>query len=85
MWKPWEKSTGPRSPEGKATASQNANKGGIRPMIRQLGKLLREQENSLHELSTVDCENTATAVVAAALDGNHWAIQELVRAIDDYA
>jgi len=54
-------------------------------MIRQLGKLLREQENSLHELSTVDCENTATAVVAAALDGNHWAIQELVRAIDDYA
>ena len=52
-------------------------------MIRQLGKLLREQQQSLHELSTVDYEATATAIVAAALDGNHLAIQEIASVIDD--
>jgi len=28
-WKPWEKSTGPKSPEGKQKASRNAYKGGV--------------------------------------------------------
>ena len=51
-------------------------------MIRQLGKLLREQEDSLHELSTADYDTTATTLVAAALGGNHLAIQEIARAID---
>ena len=26
-WKPWNKSTGPRSPEGKARSSRNADRG----------------------------------------------------------
>lgn len=26
-WKPWEKSTGPRTPEGKARSSRNADRG----------------------------------------------------------
>lgn len=26
-WKPWNKSTGPRSPEGKAQSSRNADRG----------------------------------------------------------
>jgi len=27
LWKPWEKSTGPRTEEGKAKSSRNADKG----------------------------------------------------------
>ncbi len=41
-WKPWEKSTGPKSPEGKATVAQNAYKGAWREQMRELHKLLRD-------------------------------------------
>ncbi len=45
--KPWLKSTGATTPEGKARSSQNAYKGGHRPKLRELMKdvqtLLREQ------------------------------------------
>jgi hypothetical protein len=34
-WKPWEKSTGPRTFEGKAIISRNAFKGGKRALLRQ--------------------------------------------------
>ena len=43
-WKPWEKSTGPRSVEGKAKVSKNAFKGRTRQMLRELSRLLKEQE-----------------------------------------
>jgi len=47
-WKPWEKSTGPKSPEGKQKASRNAYKGGgwakLRQELRLLEKTMREQE-----------------------------------------
>lgn len=33
-WKPWERSTGPRTAEGKAAASRNADKGGKRAKLR---------------------------------------------------
>ena len=29
QWKPWERSTGPRTPAGKAKAARNAWKGGL--------------------------------------------------------
>jgi hypothetical protein len=35
-WRPWEQSTGPRTPEGKALVSRNAWRGGERPRLRQL-------------------------------------------------
>jgi len=50
QWRPWEQSTGPKSPEGKAKASQNAYKGGWREELRELrelGRLLREQAKGL--------------------------------------
>jgi hypothetical protein len=44
-WKPWERSTGPKTPEGKARVSRNAYKGGTRPLLRELARLLREQKS----------------------------------------
>lgn len=35
-WRPWEKSTGPRSPEGKRAVGQNAFKGGLWLKLRRL-------------------------------------------------
>jgi hypothetical protein len=43
-WKPWEQSTGPVSEQGKAIVSRNGWKGGTRPMLRKLAKLLKEFE-----------------------------------------
>ena len=42
-WKPWEKSTGPKSPEGKARSAMRGFKGGTREMLRELARMLREQ------------------------------------------
>lgn len=41
-WRPWEKSTGPRSPQGKAKAAMNRYRGGERQQLRSLSKALRE-------------------------------------------
>lgn len=49
QWRPWESSTGPKTEEGKAIASRNADKGGQRPMLRQLSRALREQGRALDE------------------------------------
>lgn len=49
-WKPWEKSTGPNSAEGKVKASRNAYKGGVRPQLREVSKVLREQQQFLNDL-----------------------------------
>jgi hypothetical protein len=41
-WKPWEKSTGPRTAEGKAMVSRNAFKGGKRAALRQSMREFRQ-------------------------------------------
>ena len=46
-WKPWERSTGPKTPMGKAKVCQNAFKGGWRQKLRELQRLLREQKQLL--------------------------------------
>jgi hypothetical protein len=43
QWRPWEKSTGPRTHEGKATVARNAFKGGTWRLFRELARALREQ------------------------------------------
>ena len=43
-WRPWEKATGPKTRRGKKTASRNAFKGGEREMLRELARLLREND-----------------------------------------
>ena len=50
-WKPWQKSTGPKSPEGKAAVSGNAFTGGelakLRWAIKELNQAMREQKQLL--------------------------------------
>lgn len=46
--RPWERSTGPRTAEGKARASRNAWKGGHRPLLRVLAKALAEHSDALN-------------------------------------
>ena len=82
-WKPWERSTGPITTAGKATASQNANKGHDWRGIRRLAASLNENQQALDELSAEDLDSMAETIVAAALSGNIWAAQEIARAIDE--
>ena len=46
-WKPWDKSTGARTPEGKAVSSRNAHKGGVRSICREMNTLLRDYKDML--------------------------------------
>ena len=50
QWKPWEKSTGPKTKAGKAKVAQNAYKGGYRKMFREMSKVLREQSKAIDAL-----------------------------------
>jgi hypothetical protein len=38
--KPWERLTGPRMAEGRAKLARNARKGGVRPAVRKLARVL---------------------------------------------
>ena len=49
-WKPWEQSSGPRTPEGKAKASRNAWTGGHWAMMRELSKLVNSEVRQAREL-----------------------------------
>ena len=55
-WRPWEKSTGPRTPEGKARTARNGDKGGAwksdRELLRELWRILAEQREALAELTS---------------------------------
>ena len=54
QWKPWERSTGPRTPAGKAKAARNAWKGGLWRELcafkRGVNAELRETRALLHRL-----------------------------------
>jgi hypothetical protein len=42
-WRPWERSTGPRTVAGKAASSRNAYRGGgLRAYLREVREFLRE-------------------------------------------
>jgi hypothetical protein len=46
-WKPWEKSTGPKTPEGKSRAARRGCKGAQRKELREYARLLRELDREL--------------------------------------
>ena len=50
-WRPWERSTGPQSLEGKATASRNACKGRHRQMLRELSSMVNAEIREARELT----------------------------------
>ena len=51
QWKPWQQSTGPKSPEGRAVVAGNAWTGGhwlmLRQAVKELNGALREQAGRL--------------------------------------
>lgn len=42
-WKPWQQSTGPRTPDGKTSSSKNAYKGGHWLRLRELSRLVNAE------------------------------------------
>lgn len=42
-WKPWEKSTGPKTPEGKKKAAMRGFKEGERALLSQIARGLKQQ------------------------------------------
>ena len=46
QWRPWERATGPKTEGGKARAAMRGFKGGVRPLLRELGRALREQQRA---------------------------------------
>lgn len=50
-WKPWEKSTGPKTEEGKRRSAMRGFKGGQREQLREVARLLREQAEELKRIS----------------------------------
>ena len=50
QWQPWQHSTGAKTIEGKATASRNAYKGGLRPRFKAIKQLLRDAKQVLNEI-----------------------------------
>lgn len=53
-WKPWERSTGSRTEEGKSRTSRNAFKGGhwliLRRLVKAMNQAIREQQQGLERI-----------------------------------
>lgn len=45
-WRPWERSTGPRTAAGKATSSMNRYQGAVRSQLRELRRQLQALSRS---------------------------------------
>lgn len=50
QWKPWAKSTGPRSIDGKERVSRNAWTGGHRQQLRELTKMVNAEIRASRDL-----------------------------------
>ena len=42
-WRPWEQSTGPKTPEGRLQVARNAWRGGHRQKLRELSTMVNEE------------------------------------------
>ena len=42
-WRPWERSTGPKTAEGKQRVARNAWRGGHRQKLRDLARMVNEE------------------------------------------
>ena len=50
QWKPWAKSTGPKSQEGKERVARNASRGGHRQQLRALTKMVNAEIRQARDL-----------------------------------
>jgi len=50
QWRPWEKSTGPRTESGKQASARRGYNGGFREMLREVGRALREQRREMKNI-----------------------------------
>ena len=48
-WKPWESSTGARTPKGKVITSKNAFKGGLRATLAKVSAFLKDQKELINK------------------------------------
>lgn len=65
-WRPWERSTGPRSKVGKARAARNAFKGGtwreLRAILKEMNGLLRKHTVVLRQISPAPVKTDRVAL-----------------------
>ena len=55
-WKPWERSTGPKTPEGKAVAARNPWKGGHRAKLREIIQLVNMEIRQARDMvDSIQC------------------------------
>ena len=57
-WRPWERSTGPKSTIGKNQASKNAYKGGTRTLLRSIRKALNVQDKERESFAEYASNNS---------------------------
>ena len=50
QWKPWAKSTGPVTEEGKARVARNLWRGGHRKQLRELAKMVNDEIRQARDL-----------------------------------
>lgn len=51
-WKPWQRSTGPRTAAGKARARRNAYKGSVREDLRRIATFIAEARRKEKQFRT---------------------------------
>lgn len=81
--KPWEKSTGAKTPEGKLRVSQNALKTGLHSQfepIRLLARLEKEKQN-FERIKAIIKKNKQAYENCDTVPHPHW--QELFQHLDD--
>ena len=49
-WRPWEQSTGPKTPDGRLRVARNAWRGGHREQLRELSREISEEVRRSREL-----------------------------------
>jgi hypothetical protein len=50
-WRPWEKSTGPKTAEGKARSARRGFKGGTRQILLEWARVLGNLETELRKIT----------------------------------